>query len=298
MLITRIGASCLQSHFPESFSNQLYYSSNVSLGNYTYKSAFSIKYVLSGYENYNVEGREFCIKPGQHLLVNNNSQVTTLPARGEALSIFIDPETIAEVRQLQTSSDVEYALSNVQAGQKNQTIIRENVYTLENENLHRRLGQLSRTLLSSEAKGYRDIDPEFFYDLSLALLQDQEKHSNRLHLLEGKKSSTIQEQYDRLIVGWQYLHDNWNRPFSLSLTASAACLSSYHFHRLFKNVFGLTPYLYHQKIQMEKAVVMLGDKHMSVSEIAYSLGFNSTSAFGRSFKKYHQKSPSFYRSCN
>ena len=58
MRFTKIGSSYTSEQFPLEFSNQLYFSENVSLGEFKYCSPYSIKYVLTGIERYAVEGRE------------------------------------------------------------------------------------------------------------------------------------------------------------------------------------------------------------------------------------------------
>ena len=62
MLITKIGSSYSHSEFPEKFSNQLYFSENVNLGEYTYKSSYSI----------NLDEKYFIIYQKINLIINGN----------------------------------------------------------------------------------------------------------------------------------------------------------------------------------------------------------------------------------
>ena len=66
-----------------------------------------------------MEGREIHIKQGQHLIVNNNSEVTTLPSKGKAISIFIAPETLCDVINIIDSSTIEKNLGNYYSLQPN-----------------------------------------------------------------------------------------------------------------------------------------------------------------------------------
>ena len=120
-------------------------------------------------------------------------------------------------------------------------------------------------------------------------------HSKRLNNLRGPKTSTLEEQYQRLLIGCEYLRDNWNYCFLLKDTASTSMLSPYHFHRLFKTCFGITPYHYHLNIRMTKALHLLMQKDQSINEVSLQVGFNDTNTFRRSFKKFYGVTPSKYR---
>lgn len=292
MLFTKIGSSYSSSQFPAAFSNQLYFSENVNFGEFTYQSSYSIKYILSGYETYSVEGREMLIKPQQHLLVNNNSQVTTLPASGKAMSIFIAPETLMDVKSTNGNSSIETILDNYNCLQEQPFLLCEKVYNHENSKLNEQLNRLVIMLLNEQLSGEHEADPSIFFNLAEALLMDQQVHASRINGLKSIKKSTIQEQYNRLLIGYQFLNDNWNQPFSLKKTAAVAMLSPYHFHRLFQVCFSITPYQYHLDLQMKKALELLRKNEYKISEIAYLLGYGSLTAFGRTFKKYFGSSPS------
>lgn len=294
MLFTKIGSSYSASKFPKAFSNQLYFSENVDLGEYTYQSSYSIKYVLSGYETYAVDGREMRIQPNQHLLVNNHSKVTTLPAQGKAISIFIAPETLSDVKSINECRTLENILDNFNTHEETPLVLFEKVYGNENPKLNKIIHQFVSILLNNNISGEHEADPSVFFNLAEAILADQQVHSSRMDNLNNIKNSTTQEQYNRLLLGYQYLNDNWNQPFSLKKTASISLLSPYHFHRLFQACFFKTPYKYHLDIQMEKAVDLLKKRQYSINEISLMLGFNSSTAFGRVFKKYYGTSPTLF----
>ncbi len=296
MSFTKIGSSYSSSLFPKEFSNQLYLSENTCLGEFTYRSSYSIKYVLSGYERYQVQGRELIIKPGQHLLVDNNSRVTTLPATGKAISIFIAPETLKDVKSILYNDSPEKILDNYNCLEETSFLLQEAIYHLENKRIHNILKIIEKTLLNNPSPGEHEIDPSLFFQLSDAILLDQQVHSSRLNNLKNFKKSTIQEQYSRLLIGYQYLNDNWNEPFSLKKTAAISMLSPYHFHRLFRSCFSKTPYQYHLDIQMDKALELLKKDQYQISDISSLLGYGSPTAFGRTFKKYFGTTPShFYK---
>jgi AraC-like DNA-binding protein len=78
------------------------------------------------------------------------------------------------------------------------------------------------------------------------------------------------------------------------LIARKACLSRFHFLRLFKLTYGLTPhqYLTGRRIGKAKELFRAGE---SVTAICRTLGFDSLSSFNKLFRRYESISPSLYR---
>lgn len=82
---------------------------------------------------------------------------------------------------------------------------------------------------------------------------------------------------------------------SLDQIARDAGLSRPHFFKLFKEQTGITPNLYLNTLRMERAIEYLADSEMSVTEIAYDLGFASQASFTRFFSMNVGIPPSDYR---
>lgn len=71
-----------------------------------------------------------------------------------------------------------------------------------------------------------------------------------------------------------------------------------HICREFKKYYHVTLTEYLTKSKIVYSNLLLMDKSLSVTEIAYSLGFTSQSAFIKSYKKYYQISPGAFRKKN
>ncbi len=67
-------------------------------------------------------------------------------------------------------------------------------------------------------------------------------------------------------------------------------------YRKFNKIIGISPNEYIKNNRLKVAARMLYDENLSISEVAYSTGFNDLSYFGKCFKKYYGKSPTEYRS--
>ena len=72
---------------------------------------------------------------------------------------------------------------------------------------------------------------------------------------------------------------------SLKVLAHAAGLSEYHFLRMFKQSTGLTPHQYVISQRIERAKELLQKTQMTITEIAYLLGFSTPAHFTHHFRR-------------
>ncbi len=109
------------------------------------------------------------------------------------------------------------------------------------------------------------------------------------------KKATKIELYKRLSYALDYLHTHIFHTVDLEVLANTACLSKYHFLRLFKQTYGLSPYQYLQNLRLQKAKDLLCHTSSPVHEIAYLLGFENAASFSRLFFQRTKTYPSVYR---
>ena len=74
-----------------------------------------------------------------------------------------------------------------------------------------------------------------------------------------------------------------------------ACLSPFHFLRLFKIAFGRTPHQYLTDLRLAVARKRLLETEQSVGEIGLSLGFENVNSFGRLFRRHQGITPQNFR---
>jgi AraC family transcriptional regulator len=82
---------------------------------------------------------------------------------------------------------------------------------------------------------------------------------------------------------------------SLKVLAGAAGLSEYHFLRMFKQSTGYTPHQYVINQRLERARELLKKTNMSITEIAYLLGFSTPAHFTHHFRRKTGITPSDLR---
>src|SRR5437868_8586323 len=82
---------------------------------------------------------------------------------------------------------------------------------------------------------------------------------------------------------------------SLETLAGRACLSSRHFVRRFKQVFGGTPANFVKNLRLDDARRRLTERTQTIESVAASVGFRSDDAFRRAFQRRFGVKPSSYR---
>jgi AraC-like DNA-binding protein len=82
--------------------------------------------------------------------------------------------------------------------------------------------------------------------------------------------------------------------FAILLLASSLNLSRSAFFKKLKSITGLAPVDLVKDIRLNKAVELMRKTDMSISEIAFAVGFKDAGYFGKCFKKKYQVSPRDY----
>ena len=88
-------------------------------------------------------------------------------------------------------------------------------------------------------------------------------------------------------------HITANLPASLRLedVASVACFSPFHFHRIFRSIVGETLHDFVNRVRLDRAVYLISHTDRSLTDIALSCGFSSSSDFSRKFRQRFGASP-------
>jgi transcriptional regulator GlxA family with amidase domain len=86
-------------------------------------------------------------------------------------------------------------------------------------------------------------------------------------------------------------HEDW----PVKRLAQVSGVSEAHFARSFKQAFGLPPHRYLLTRRIERAMALLRDTDLPITDIAFSTGWQSLGTFGRTFRDITGESPSATR---
>ncbi len=112
-----------------------------------------------------------------------------------------------------------------------------------------------------------------------------------LSLFKGKQNKKI---YSKAVKQLENTHDD----VSVDEIARSYNVTSSHFIRSFKNIYGITPNEYKQNYRISLATNLLKMTNLSIQDVAYQCGFSDPLYFSRIFKKRLGVSPLQYRSQN
>lgn len=103
----------------------------------------------------------------------------------------------------------------------------------------------------------------------------------------------LDEQRLRRVL--QYMTEHLEDEIGLDDLASVACLSPFHFNRMFAKRMAIPPHRYLGMLRLERAKTLLALGRCSLAEIALASCFSSQSNFSRAFRKVTGMSPLSYR---
>lgn len=109
---------------------------------------------------------------------------------------------------------------------------------------------------------------------------------------------THQSQFHRSQIGraQRYMRLHLTEQLSLDRLAREARSSSYHFARLFHAYVGETPFEFLRRLRLVTALRLLQeDYEVSVTEIALSIGYDTSASFNKVFRKLLETNPSDFR---
>jgi len=252
-----------------------------------------VKCVLNGMETFETEKGTFPVEKNHYLILNDECKYTSRinPSHDvESFCIsFIKPFVEDVSRSIMLPGE---KLLEEPEGSSIYPVFNEKLYT--QDQIITELIQNLKCTSGSENNLTQAYLEELFYKLlERILVLNLDKRIEGISTL--KKVPRI-EILERLNLAREFMHSNIDRPINLHQIARNACLSTYHFLRLFKEVFGETPRQYLIRTRLEKARKLLVNTKLSVTDISLEVGFESISHFTRLFNRHFGRSPGKFRS--
>lgn len=232
-----------------------------------HSNKFELYYMTSGECSYFIDDKTYEVTAGDLVIIPEGAIHKTVYGKDEHSRMLIECSSVfmpVEVRE---------AISNMSRLYRNPSLSREiflHFKRIEEE--------------------YTNPD-EFSYEALLA-------HMRLLFytIVRGADSATMPHSKNQMVdevVG--YVKKNFSSEISLSAMAKMHFVSSEHLSRTFKREtgFGFSEYL--TIVRLRQAEYLLKNREdMSISEIAYTCGFNDSNYFSDKFKKAYGTSPLKY----
>jgi AraC family transcriptional regulator len=93
----------------------------------------------------------------------------------------------------------------------------------------------------------------------------------------------------------EHVASHLDEALELDTLAAQACLSRFHFHRVFRGMVGETPMELVRRLRIERAAWRLIHTDQQVTAIAFDAGYETHEAFTRAFRDHYAEPPTAFR---
>jgi AraC family transcriptional regulator len=260
----------------------------------------SIKSVVRGSAAWETDEAELLVDTGNYLVLNSGRPYSlTIDSREatETFCLFFQGGIVEDVGRVDSTDRARLLEDPV----FDAAAIKTKTSTAFIETLHPHDSVVSPILQKMYARVIKGCATQTwledqFFEAASALFRIHREAGKRAAKIPAKKSSTQIELYKRLLRGRDYLDSFFGAQVHLADVAREACLSPYHFHRLFREVFRETPNQYLQRKRLANAQRLLQRGEQSVTDICLEVGFESITSFSALFRRSFGCSPREYRS--
>lgn len=256
-------------------------------------TGLGVKYVVSGEEIYYANNKKFRVKEGDYIIGNdftksivqiNNKQSV------QGLCIDISSQIISEVAEFHdlNGTDLKDFLLSEQ--------FFVNRYNIKNTNLGYALNEINNKIKSGSF--INDLhENELFYSLAESIITDQRFVFDHLSQMEFKKNSTNTGVFRAMLEAKTIIDEHLTDNLSLDEISFKIGISKYHFLRVFKNTFRISPYQYQKRKKLESAFSDL-KKGNDIFETAIRSGYPDVQSFSKAFKLTFGQTPGSVKNSN
>ena len=250
-----------------------------------FRQRLSVKIARGGRERYFIDGRTIAVDDDSYLILNDNRTYSSQFESGvelESFSIFFRPGVAEEVFGA-LGTTVEGALA---AGGEEAPRSVEFAECLQPHDSV--VTPALRYVQYGVGSGIDDAEwyEEQFQFLLERMLANHRRLVARIQGMTALKSTTRREIHRRLALAIDLVHANYERDIGLEDMAAAACLSKFHFLRLFTELHGITPHAYLQRKRALAAARLLESGGVTALEAAQRTGFRSRSTMTRQLRRW------------
>lgn len=236
----------------------------------------SLIYVISGQGKCIIDEIEYELNPNTAILLHKGQKHQLIDKPKKAMVVFVvyfsDHIAKMDKNLIKPLAGKKIVKVSAQHARRIRTLLRQMLYEQNNHPEHYKLA-LQQSFI------------HIIINLSRAAAFEKRQASK----LTSQKSS------DRVKTVLDYIRNHYYEQSSLSDVAKAANLSQRQFSNLCKKITGRSYIQFLNSLRVKKAEELIKKTNISVSAIAFEIGFEELSTFYRAFRKYQKCSPSEYR---
>jgi AraC-like DNA-binding protein len=244
-------------------------------------SFFEICYAFAGRGEFKICGETLELKQGDVFVAKPDEPHEIIADKKDPLGIYFWSYTLVPPAKRQAGThDID-------------TLLRAFLET--SRRLNHDMAQMEGTLeLLTDEVIKREVGySQVIQGLVAKLLLDTARAVTNVHVPATQLLRPLGDAAVDLMV--RYLHDNYDRPVSVQDVAAQVHLSERHARRLFLGATGKSIKQYLTSLRLDVAKQRLLGEDVSISEIAYAVGFNDVRHFSTTFHGLVGVTPSEFR---
>ena len=175
----------------------------------------------------------------------------------------------------------------------NANINHQGIIHLDSKNMALVLNILKMIIQEQEEQniGFSYVNQAYLTNILIMLKRVQIKQYAMLDTYNTKRKIMVEEILT-------YLEDNMNEAVDFNNIAKSMFISPNYFRIIFKDVTGLSPVDYLNRVRVVRSLEYLKNQNISIAGAAEMVGINDSNYFSRIFKKTMGYSPSHFRKEN
>lgn len=244
-----------------------------------------IIYVVSGDYQILLNNKDYCFGVGDMVLINSN-EIHNIISLSEGFNKYIvikfEPEMLYTTSQ--SLFEMKYVMPFILNESTHQKIFKKD--EIEETIIPNIINEIHQEY-TNKSYGYELAIRANIYNLFLYIL----RHWNAQHVDLNIKHDMNKDLVQRLQIVFNYIENNYQNSITSLAMANLCNLSYSYFSRLFKMIMKRSFSEYLNYVRISNAEKLLITSELNITEIAFKVGFSSSSYFIQQFKHYKKISP-------
>ena len=245
---------------------------------YHWHVEYEILRVVSGELRVTMDEKTIEAKSGDVIFINSGVLHSAMPAACVYECIVFDLDTL-----LQISSVCKKKIESI----RDHSVLVYDFFRPEKKDVHSAVWDIFNAMKECRP-GYELSVYGLFYRF-FGLI-----YENHYYLENEQKTRRDYKRLTQMRSVLNLIESQYDQPLTLSMMAAAAGMSSKYFCRFFAVMTHRKPMDYLNHYRIERACYELSSSDATVTDVAYSCGFNDLSYFIKTFKKYKGMTPGSY----